>query len=93
MWLLMIAITASAVAGKLNEIYDHHNKNTILPILFGLISIGVGAFQSNIVQFGLDQLHDASTTEIKSFIIWYVNSLITSGFIALIHKISSIFRY
>ncbi len=102
MWLLMISITLSAIAGQLNDIYNHHNniiKHTVLPILIGLISIGFGAFQSNIVQFGLDQLHDASTTEIKSFIIWYVNSLITSGFIvqfnffALIHKISSIFRY
>jgi hypothetical protein len=81
MWLLMIAITLSAIAGQLNEIYNNHNKHTIQPILFSLISIGVGTFQSNIVQFGLDQLHDASTTEIKSFIIWCVNSLITSGFI------------
>jgi peptide/histidine transporter 3/4 len=81
MWFLMIIITASAIAGQLNEIYSHHSKHTVLPILFCLMSIGVGAFQSNIVQFGLDQLHDASATEIKSFIVWYVNSLITTGFI------------
>jgi ABC-type Fe3+-siderophore transport system permease subunit len=81
MWLLMIAITVSAVAGQLIKIYHHQEKNTIQPILFCLMSIGFGAFQSNIVQFGLDQLHDASTTEIKSFIVWYVNSLITTGFI------------
>jgi dipeptide/tripeptide permease len=96
MWLLMIAITVSAAAGQLNEIYNKHDKHTVRPILFGLMSIGLGAFQSNIVQFGLDQLHDASTTEIKSFIVWYVNSLITTGFIvycALIDKISSIFHY
>ena len=35
---------------------------------------------STLLQY-LDQLHDASTTEIKSFIVWYVNSLITTGFI------------
>ena len=29
----------------------------------------------------IDQLHDASTTEITSFIAWYVNSLISPGFI------------
>ncbi len=81
MWLLMIAITVSAVVGQLIKIYDHQAKNIIQPILFCLTSIGFGAFQSNIVQFGLDQLHDASTTEIKSFIVWYVNSLITTGFI------------
>ncbi len=65
----------------ISEIYNKHHNRTVQPILFGLISIGLGAFQSNIIQFGLDQLHDASTTEIKSFIVWYVNSLITTGFI------------
>ena len=81
MWLLMIAITVSAVVGQLNEIYHHYDKDIIQASLFCLTSIGLGAFQSNIIQFGLDQLHDASTTEIRSFIVWYVNSLITTGFI------------
>ena len=81
MWLLMIAITVSAVVGQLNEIYHHYDKHIVQTSLFCLISIGLGAFQSNIIQFGLDQLHDASTTEIKSFIVWYVNSLITTGFV------------
>ena len=75
MWLLMIAITASAVV-------EHPKVEDIIqPILVCLTSIGLGAFQSNIVQFGLDQLQDASTTELKSFIVWYVNSLITTEFI------------
>ena len=82
MWLFMIAITVSAVVGQLNKIYHHHDKHIVQTSLFCLISIGFGAFQSNIIQFGLDQLHDASTTEIKSFIVWYVNSLIITGFIA-----------
>ena len=81
MWLLTIAITVSAVVGQLNEIYHHYDKHMVQTSLFCLISIGLGAFQSNIIQFGLDQLHDASTTEIKSFIVWYVNSLITTGFV------------
>ena len=81
MWLLMIAITVSAVVGQVSEIYYHYDKYIVQTSLFCLISIGLGAFQSNIIQFGLDQLHDASTTEIKSFIVWYVNSLITTGFV------------
>ena len=64
MWLLMIAITVSAVVGQLNKIYHHYNKYIVQTSLFCLISIGFGAFQSNIIQFGLDQLQDASTTEI-----------------------------
>ena len=81
MWLLMIAITISAVVGQLNEIDHRYDKYIVQTSLVCLTSIGLGAFQSNIIQFGLDQLHDASTTEIKSFIVWYVNSLITTGFI------------
>ena len=81
MWLLMITITVSAVVGQLKEVYHHYDKYVVQTSAFCLISIGLGAFQSNIIQFGLDQLHDASTTEIKSFIVWYVNSLITTGFI------------
>ena len=81
MWLLMIAITVSAAIGQLNKIYHYYDKHIVQTSLFCLISIGLGAFQSNIIQFGLDQLHDASTTEIKSFIVWYVNSLITTGFV------------
>ena len=78
MWLLMIAITVSAVVGQVSEIYYHYDKYIVQISLFCLISIGLGAFQSNIIQFGLDQLHDASITEI---IVWYVNSLITTGFV------------
>ena len=81
MWLLMIAITVNAVVGQLNENYNHQDEYNVQFTLFCLMSIGLGAFQSNIIHFGLDQLHDASTTEIKSFIVWYVNSLITTGFI------------
>ena len=80
MWLLMIVVTVSAVVGQVNERY-YYNSKIIQPILFSLISIGLGGFQANIIQFGLDQLHDASTTEITSFIVWYVSTLISAGFI------------
>ena len=80
MWLRMIAITVSAVVGQINKIYQRYDKDIVQTSLFCLTSIGLGAIQSNIIQFGLDQLHDASTTEIRFFIVWYVNSLITTGF-------------
>ena len=35
------------------------------------MGIGGGGFQANIIQFGIDQLIDASTKELKSFIAWY----------------------
>ena len=80
MWLLMIVVTVSAVVGQVDERY-YYNSKIIQLILFSLISIGLGGFQANIIQFGLDQLHDALTTEITSFIVWYVSTLISAGFI------------
>ena len=46
----MIAVTVSAVVGQLNEIYYDHDKSIVQNVLFCLISIGFGAFESNIVQ-------------------------------------------
>ena len=81
MWLLMIAVTVSSVVGQLDERYYYNYSKIVQSVLFSLVSIGLGGFQANIIQFGLDQLHDASTTEITSFIIWYVSTLISAGFI------------
>ena len=48
-----------------------------------VVAIGLGTFIANIINFGLDQLHDASTNEItSSFIIWYVWTDYASGFVA-----------
>ena len=36
------------------------------------MSIGYGVYHANIVLFRIDQLQDASTDEITSFISWYL---------------------
>lgn len=79
-WLLMIIVTASSVAAQLDNEYDYSN-DIFVSIAFCLIGIGLGGFQANIIQFGLDQLQDASTIEIISFIVWYVNTFILAGFV------------
>ena len=45
------------------------------------VGIGYGIFQVNIIQFGIDQLIDTSTTELKSFVAWYSWTFITGGLI------------
>ena len=45
------------------------------------MGIGLGTFLANIVQFGIDQLIDASSTEIKSVIAWYTMTIFTSGIV------------
>ena len=47
--------------------------STILQvILTGIISIGLAGILANTMQFGIDQLIDASTTDITSYISWCV---------------------
>ena len=77
-WLIMVIATVSSVIAQLKDRYYKRNTK-VLSAMFGLIG---GGFQANIVQFGLDQLHHASTTEITSFIIWYVWTL-SSAFIVV----------
>ena len=70
MWSGSVLITASTVLEQL--VLSYRNVHTKLAsALFLVLGVGFCGFQANIVQFGVDQLHDASTTEIKSFIAWY----------------------
>ncbi len=41
-------------------------------IFITLACIGVGSFQVNIIQFGVDQLLDSSSSDIISYITWYI---------------------
>ena len=40
--------------------------------LFIVIIAGSGGFLSNIIQFSIDQLYDASSSEILAFLMWYI---------------------
>ena len=55
---------------------DEKTYNAILLIIFGiplivLITTGVGLFEANALQFGLDQLLEAPTPKLIAFIHWY----------------------
>ena len=41
-------------------------------LFLALFGLGIGGFQSNVVQFGLDQLPDASSEELSLFLHWFV---------------------
>ena len=50
----------------------HHEKTAVLWfIMFIVYSIGLGLFEANAIQFGLDQLLEASTPKLIAFIYWY----------------------
>ena len=73
MWVVTTLETLSIVIEKLVDSYYYTKLNAVMTqILFGVMGIGLGGFLSTIVQFGIDQLHDASTNEISTFIMWYL---------------------
>ena len=80
MWIAAVLVTASSVNAQLVEGYSSINTK-VLMVLLVLTAAGLGGYYANIIQFALDQLYDASTTEIKSFIVWYAWILINADFI------------
>ena len=66
-WTCSILLTLTAIITD----FTHIELSQALPaMLLVLLGIGWGGYQANIIQFGIDQLIDASATECKSFIIW-----------------------
>ena len=73
-WIMWIAIVIAATSSVIACLYSSYDDihSIVLGIAVFIMTVGLGGFQASIIQFGLDQLHDASTSEIKSFIIWFV---------------------
>ena len=83
MWIAYMLVTVNAVVTKLIVSDSYSNISSYIDnVLMIVVAIGFGTFIANINNFGLDQLHDASTNEITSFIIWYVWTTYASGFVA-----------
>ena len=82
MWITYMLATLNALLTNVivSESYSNISKY-INDTLMIVVSIGLGAFQANIIHFGMDQLQDATTNEITSFIIWYAWTNYASGFV------------
>ncbi len=80
MWIGTMLDTTSSVVAQLVIGYDIMSKRWIIErALQAIAAIGFGGYQANIIQFGIDQLHDASTEEVQAFISWYVWSYFSGG--------------
>ena len=84
MWISAMLLAMSYVAVSIMELQNDHTYENIALVLIGLYAIGIGGFVANIIQFGVDQLPDASTTEITSFVSWLVWSVTGSNFIVFL---------
>ena len=84
MWIASVLVAASSVLSQLPvvEHYYHNSaKKYITMLLLIVMSLAFGGYSANVVLFGIDQLQDASTDEITSFISWYIFTYFSSGMI------------
>jgi peptide/histidine transporter 3/4 len=84
MWIASVLVVASSVLSQLPAVEHYYHSSTkkgITMMLLIVMSLGFGGYQANVVLFGIDQLQDASTDEITSFIMWYVFTYFSSGMI------------
>ena len=79
MWTCTIFITLGEVLAYVSTFYSIHVNVWVFRGLCIVLTAGLAGFQSNIVQLGIDQLIDASSDEITSFIFWYVFLVNASG--------------
>ena len=75
MWISSLLLTANL---SILQSLDLHNLSKVLHLFLLPLALGYGSFQANVVQFGVDQLYDASSSEIKTFTTWYSWTLIGS---------------
>ncbi len=78
MWVAAILTTINSVVAEFVSGYQGIHMGVSLIMIF-ILAIGFGGYQANVIQFGLDQLQDASTTEITAFITWYVWTYFCNG--------------
>ena len=71
-------VTASSVLAGILDGYTSKIHRYVNGVLWVAMAIGFGGFESNI---RIDQLHDASTEEISSFILWYTWTFSGNGFV------------
>ena len=84
MWAALMLSTVSSVLADTVDSYTNKIHRYVNGVLMTVGALGAGGFQANVIQFGMDQLHDASTSEITSFIIWYAWTYSSSSFIVYI---------
>ena len=76
MWISSLLLTTSLI---ILQNLDLHNLSKVLHLFLVPLALGYGGFQANVIQFGVDQLCDASSSEIKTFVTWYSWAFISSA--------------
>ena len=85
MWISALLLTTGQLVLQLVSVSNKVHFYNYLTIFVIPLTIGFVAFQANIIQFGVDQLFDASSGEIKTFVMWYTWGFLSSGW--MVHTI------
>ena len=75
MWIMWVGSMLATVSSIVVQLADHSYSKVfelLTVVFFSIATIGFGGYAGNIIQFGMDQLQDASTTEITAFLSWFV---------------------
>ena len=81
MWISAMLLTTGQAALQLLNVSNTVYFYKYFTIFAIPLTIGLVAFQANIIQFGVDQLYDASSIEIKAFIVWSTWGILSSRWI------------
>ena len=81
MWVGSVLATVSSVVAQAVSGYQHVHTCTHFTCTADNTSAGLGGYWANVIQFGLDQLQDASTTEITAFISWFMWTYMSGGIV------------
>ena len=81
MWIMWIASILATINSVVAEFVSGHQgvHRDVSLLIMVILAIVFGEYQANVIQFGLDQLQDPSTTEITAFITWYVWTYFSNG--------------
>ena len=86
LWCVWLGQCALSVAILLFQLLQGHSTAYycifvygLFPVAFIIINVGLAGFQANIIQFGIDQMVDASGDQISAFIHWYYWSTFIGG--------------
>ena len=76
---LILSVATDLIISTVWSTVDCNLIHVIYIILYVVMTFGFAGCQVTIVQFGIDQLPDASSQELQAFINWYVWTIFAGG--------------
>ena len=91
LWMLVVILCVVSIVFYGEDVCsgNSHLCNAVYITLDVLTMLGLGGFVTSIVQFSMDQLHDASSIEVTAFIVWHGWTWSCGAVIVLLSQICS----